>query len=213
MKAGHRKELQTNVLASGITKLVEGAKSKPNTRTLVIVGAVALIIALIVGWRYFSNRSKENLSNRWRQLYDATSAETLADVAQQGRGTDPGRMAEFREARVELKKGLDELGSPPKRDAAVERVKKAAETYERLAQQTRELPAVLVQEALLNAAKARESLGELDSALTHYRKLADTYPTSDAGKTAADRVKQLTDDLARMQDFYKELQAEAAKPK
>jgi len=210
MKAEHRKELHTNALASGIVKLVEGAKSKPNTRTLIILGAVVLVVGLVVGWRYFSKRSQETLSNRWRQLYDAGSFEAVADIAQQGRGTDLCRIAEIREARIELKKGLDGLGSPRDRAAAVEHIKKAGDTYERLAQQTQELPPVLIQEAILNAGKAKESLGDIDGALAHYEKLASTYPQSDAGKLAAERVKKIKDDRTKVADFYKDLQTEVS---
>jgi tetratricopeptide (TPR) repeat protein len=213
MKAEHRKELQTNALAQQIARLVEGARSKPNTRTLLILGAVALVILLFFGWRYFSGKSTETVSQRWRQLYDATSVQAIDEVAEQAKGTDPGLVAELRLARIELKDGLSELGSPARHAAAVKKVEGAAAKYEQLAQQTRKLLPVQIQEALLNAGKAQESLGKLDSALGHYEKLAGTYPQSEAGKWAAERAKKIKEQREKLQDFYKDLQAETTQGK
>jgi hypothetical protein len=49
----------------------------------------------------------------------------------------------------------------------------------------------LAQEALLNAAKARESLGEIDQAKQLYGRLARDYPQSLKGKDAAEQLKSL----------------------
>src|SRR5262249_16646099 len=213
MKAEHRKELHTNALAQQITRLVEGAKSKPSSRTLIILGVIALVVILIVGWRYFSNKNRDTLSNQWRQLYDAASPQAIDEIADQAKGTDPGLVAELRIARIALREGLNDLGSPAKNAAAAKKVEEAGKKYEQLAQQTKRLLPVQIQEALLNAGKARESLGDLDGALANYEKLASTYPQSDAGKLADERAKKIKDQRAKLQDFYKDLQADAAKSK
>lgn len=210
MKAEHRKELQTNVLASQITKLVEGVKTKPNTRTYVIIGVVVVIVGLVIGWKIVSNRNKEKLSENWRKLYNASSPEAVAKIAKDAKGSEPARIAEFREARIELKKAIDALGTARDRAAAIKRVKEVGEMYERLAQTNKNMP-VLVQEALFSAAKAKESVGDLDGAIAQYEKLAKEYPNSDAGKLATERADKIKKDRSEIQDFYGKLDEDPSK--
>ena len=60
----------------------------------------------------------------------------------------------------------------------------------------------LVQEALLNGAKAHETLGDTDSARRLYEQLARTYPGSSDGKQAAEQLKRL-DEEAGVVDLLK----------
>lgn len=212
MKAQHRKELQTNVLAAQITRVVEGVKSRPNNRTLVIAGVVVGIIALVVGWVYMSGRSRAKESGYWMSLYDAVSTQAVADVANEARGSEAGLTAEFREARVALREGLEGLAAPREQKAAAEKIRRAGELYEKLTQR-RDVPPVLAQEALLNAGKAKESLGDLEGALSWYEKAASTYPKSEAGKQAADRAEKIKSQRAQVKDFYNKLDSDPARNK
>ena len=65
MKAEHRKELQTNVLADRLGKAIQGIKEGPSRGTMLFVGVVALAGLLIFVWWYFWSTSQAAESARW----------------------------------------------------------------------------------------------------------------------------------------------------
>lgn len=206
MKAEHRKELHTNALAAQVNRLIEGFKNKPNTQTLTIAIAALLVVGLFFGWRYFSRRTSATRSAMWVKLDAANSPADLDKLAQQNRGTLPARVARFQVARTQLLHGVQQLAASPEEHAtALKQLEAASKEYERLADESKDMP-LLAQEALMGAAKAKESLGDLDGALASYQKLQTTYPKSALGKEAAERVELLGKQRAQVQGFYKKLE-------
>lgn len=190
MKAEHRKELRTNYLADHVGRLLHNLKAKPSTTTTIFWAAVVLVIGGIIGWRYISKSNLEDTSHQWVQLDEAASLEQLRDLAQASKGTPAGRAVRFQIARVLLSRGLGRFASPTTRDDARNEVEEAGKQYAELADEAKDTP-LLAQEALTGAAKARESLGDLEGARTYYQRLVEKYKDSAAGKAAKERLDKI----------------------
>jgi tetratricopeptide (TPR) repeat protein len=215
MKAEHRKELATNALADKLGHLVTNIKQGVSRSTVYVLGAVALVIVLFLIWRYFHLASQERNANlwlTWDQLTAPAEFDRLADQnkgasrdqlalkrleefvgEQKNKGTSQGRLAQFDIGRLALYQGLKDLGGF-NRSSAIERLKLAASTYEKLITDARDIP-VLHQEALLNAGKANEALGDLGKAKGYYEQLKKDYPKIEPVVALADKeLKRLEDD-------------------
>lgn len=199
MKAEHRKELQTNYLADHLGRWLQGLKAGPKSSTVVIWMAVLVIAALVAGWWFWSKASAKDRSALWLKLDEATNAEELAKLAKDNRGTIPAQVARSWEDRTLFQQGVQDLYSPQNRAEALEKLKKAQEMADKLAAECKELP-ILTQEALMTAAQAHESVGELDKAKAFYDKLVKLYPNSALGKQAAAALKR-----SDAQAFYDKL--------
>jgi len=204
MKAEHRKELHTNVLADRLGKTFQSMKEGPSRGTLLVAGLLVLAAVLVFTWRYFAASARENDSARWQRwdsLFVPQQLEAFAgerDV----QGTTQARLARFQLARLQLHEGLRELGSA--RDRARENIGKATGAYEKLIEEARDIP-LLQQEALLGAAKGYESVGDFDRARALYDRLARDHPGSTPGVQAQEDIRRLSDDA-----HLKELQELAA---
>lgn len=202
MKAEHRKELQTNVLADRVGKLVESVKAGPKPSSLIVAGLAVLALLLYVVWRSVSASSLTSRSALWVKVGAASDVDALAALAQDHRGTMPARVARFQEARLLFQQGIASLCASP--TTAKEKLQKAGELYAQLAEECRD-DALLAQEALFGAAKADEARGELDHALELFQKLARAYPDTLHGKTAADQAQRLQDKRSEVKAFYDDL--------
>jgi tetratricopeptide (TPR) repeat protein len=213
MKAEHRKELQTNLLADRLGRIMQSLrdgtwKIHPSTKGWLIGAAVVAVVALIIGWRIYVNVSAKNTSAEWVRIDDATSLNDLEHIVEQDPNGKPTRIARFQMARIHLHKGMERFCSsaPGAREEALENLEKAAKLYDELASASKSTP-ILAQEALMGIAKAKEALDELDAARDAYEKLASQYPDSVNGKKAAERLKKLNDDKekAQVDALYKKL--------
>jgi tetratricopeptide (TPR) repeat protein len=206
MKAEHRKELQTNVLADRLGKAIQGIKEGPSRGTLLLVGVAALAGLLLFIWWYFWSTSRAADSARWVQWDDLNTAAQLDSFVQNkdNQGTTQARLARFQIARRSLLEGLRELGSA--RAAALENIRKAAQRYEELIGESSESP-LLLQEALLGAGKANESLGDVEKAKRYYKQLADQHPNTSFGKDAKAQLDRLEKDGKDLQELANEYKA------
>jgi hypothetical protein len=204
MKAEHRKELGTNVLADYLGTALQHAKEGPSQKTLIYGGIVLLVVALIATFWYFSTRSKANDSARWeewgaltvktrfdvedkelaklKEKYPGTDPETLKRLYELDKfeaansGTTQARLARFQKARLLMRKteGLGSFFRDLREDAKL-RIKAGGELYEKLSDESGDVPA-LAQEALFNAGKANEDLGDFNRAKQYYEKLKKDHP-------------------------------------
>jgi tetratricopeptide (TPR) repeat protein len=206
MKAEHRKELQTNVLADHLGKAIQGIKEGPSRGTMLFVGVVALAGLLIFIWWYFWSSSQAAESARWAAWDGLATPAALDSFAQNkdNQGTTQGRLARFQIARLSLLSGLRDLG--PARAQSLENIRKAAQTYEALANESSDTP-LLLDEALLGAGKANEALGEVEKAKGYYKKLADSRPNSPFGKDARAQLERLEKDAKEAQELAQEPKA------
>jgi len=219
MKAEHRKELQTNILADALGRLLQGAKEGLSRSVLLIIGLFALVVMIYLGWLYFSRASMESRSAMWlkvdegdRKLDTAANigqieeaVKELDETAKEKPETVSSRVMRFACARTQLRLGLGSLYAKDERDrkAAIQRVEQALDLYTKLANESQDTP-VLHQEALLGMAQAQESQGQVAEALEGYQKLAQQYPDSAAGREALARVNYLQSSEKEKQvaDFY-----------
>jgi hypothetical protein len=217
MKAEHRKELQTNLLADRLGRFYQSLrdgtwKVHPSTKAWMIAAAVVVVAALIIGWRYYSSSVTKSASAEWVRIDDATSLSDLEKIVEQDPKGKATRAARFQIARIYLRRGMEHFVStaPNARQDALSDLDKAAGHYATLADQAKETP-LLEQEALLGMAKAKEAMNDLDAARDAYQKLSSKYPQSVSGKEATKRLEKLDKEKEQVAAFYKKLD-ELAKP-
>jgi hypothetical protein len=207
MKAEHRKELHTNILADHLGKLYEGVKKGPQASSNAVWVVVGLLVAVAAAWWYFHRTGPLP----WMELQNATD-QRLADLAKDHRGTPLARIARFQEARKLLENGQRLLAEFP--EEALKDLADAGVRYEQLAQECTDDP-ILREEALLGAAVAEENQGHLDRAQELYERLAKAAPNSPWGQKAAAQAAGLAKEREKGGgaeiDFYQKFQAELAK--
>jgi tetratricopeptide (TPR) repeat protein len=218
MKAEHRKESPTHAVTEHVGRFLKDVKNRPSNTSIIFCLVLVLVVALVIGWMNYRKWEQKSDAARWFKFGSATTLEELEAVDKDNQGTIPALMARFEEARVLLRKGLEKYASSDEKERtdAQANIKKAAELYEKLAKQVDEFRGLssadsagplLQQEALRGAAKAYESQGDLDQALTYYKRLKDSKPESELTHHAAERVQKLEDPESRkdLDNFYAEL--------
>jgi hypothetical protein len=192
MKAEHRKELMTNTLANRLGEAIQGMKEGPSRGTMLFLGAIGLILLLVLVWRFFATSAEESDSARWLRWDNLASPEQLKSFAdnKEIQGHMQGRLARLEEARRALYDGLRDLGDPAVRAKAQENIRRAAELYDKLADELSD-KASLHQQALMGAAKAHESLGEIEPAHEYYQQLTQKYANTYLGEEAAKQIERL----------------------
>jgi biopolymer transport protein ExbB/TolQ len=219
MKAEHRKELMTNTLANRLGDALQGMKEGPSRGTILTLAAVAVVLILILTWRYFATSAEESDSARWLRWDKLSSPEELKAFAddKEVQGHMQGRLARLEEARRNLHDGLRDIGGPgAARTQALENIKRSAELFDKLVEECSDRP-LLHQQALMGAAKAHESLGEDEPAHKYYQQLSQKYASSALGKEAGEQIKRLEEarqngDLKALREEYSKPAATAAKP-
>jgi hypothetical protein len=215
MKAEHRHELQTNALANQLGKLVDKVKTAPQSNTTVVYVVIVLAVVLAGAW-YFSSRSS-GWSELWVKLDGENDVRVLDTIASGSPGTMPGRVARFQKARLLLHTGLRSLFGVD-RSRAIQNLEDARQLFTNLAPECAK-ESLLVQEAMLGAAQAEEALigipkedksgdrGTLERATELYVNLAEKYPDSMYGASAAKHVAELKTSGPNIEKFYKDLNA------
>ena len=210
MKAEHRKELMTNTLASRLGETIQGFKEGPSRGTILILVAIGLIVVVILVWRYLASSKEEADSTRWLNWDRLASPEALKEFAEKNQGELPGRLARLEEARRALHDGLRNLGDPGTRAQAQGDIRKAAEIYDKLADELADKP-LLHQQVLMGAAKAHESLGEYDPARKYYEQLTRKYGNTKLGEEAAADLKRLDESKSDLEALREEFNTAPAK--
>lgn len=226
MKAEHRKELHTNLLADRMGRFLQGMKSGPKTKSMLGWVFAILAVGIFAVWQLVSSATSAQRSSLWVQidsaLYDPpeTMADSLEAIAQANKGTLPARAARFQTARLLLQQGLETFASD-RRAEAIRKIQRARDLYAQLARECLDAP-LLDQEALMSVAKAEEALIGLpkpsvenasedaatytfEEAVERYRQLANKYPESQLGKAAAAHVKELEANRESVVALYREL--------
>jgi tetratricopeptide (TPR) repeat protein len=212
MKAEHRKELMTNTLAHRLGDAMQSMKEGPSRGTVFALIAVGLIVILIVVWRYMAASGEEADSTRWLKLDELGSPEQLKAFVENEKVTGhlQGRLARMEEARRALNDGLRQLGTGGDgRKKALDEIQRAAELYDKLAEESTDKP-LLHQQVLMGAAKAHESLGDADQAKKYYQQLQQKYGETLIGRDAAAQIKRLEE--SEQNGDFKKLSDELARP-
>jgi hypothetical protein len=223
MKAEHRKELQTNVLADRMGRLVQGMRSGGQSTSAVAWFLIVLAVGVFLAWYFASGPSAQSAA--WVKLYEDTNPEDLENAAKSEPGTLPWRTAQFQQARIALQEGLENIYSE-RRSTAIKDLVNARRLYEELRPQCVDAP-LLVQETLLGEAKAeeglvgvpkddnsREGLGDLNRALGLYQQylqaLEKTDPDSPLYQSVRQHVEELQKDPKKVEEFYANMNRIAA---
>jgi tetratricopeptide (TPR) repeat protein len=211
MKAEHRKELMTNTLADRLGEAVHSMKEGPSRGTIFVLAAVVIIVILVLIWHYLAASGEETDSARWLKWDSVATPEQLKAFVENDKEAEgqQGRLARFEEARRSLYDGLRQLGNAGTRKKALEELKRASDLYEKLAEECADKP-LLHQQALMGAAKAFESRGEVEQARRYYQQLQSKYDKTVFGRDAADQLQRL--DTAEQNGDLKAIKDELDKP-
>jgi hypothetical protein len=217
MKAEHRKELHTNVLADRVGRFLQRAKQKPRRRSVLIV---LLVVGVLVGgfiWYRISQQKKRTDSELWVAMEGGRPADMKVLLSERYLETGPGKAALFQVAWIKLwEEGIKELGARPISALYSQSKDKpgaipwAFEVFDKLAKDCKDDP-VLGPQALYGKAVATEAYAVLDldklkDALTKYKDVAKQFPDSAHGKMAKARAEYLEKNMAQVRAFYDSFQ-------
>src|ERR1700736_2702219 len=123
MKAEHRKELQTNILADRMGRLVQGMKLGPRPTSLVLWVLAGLALATVLFYWFYSNSVSSSRSHLWVEVAEdinRNDPSTLTDldrIATDHPGTMPALVARLQRARLLEEGALERLYSPGRSSA------------------------------------------------------------------------------------------------
>jgi hypothetical protein len=203
MKAEHRKELQTNALADRMGRLIQRMKVRPSKNT-VLTWFLIIILGLAVLFFVFTSRNRRSTDSRyWAELEGGHYAE-LVTLSRLSSGNQ-GKAARFQLAWIDLwENGIKDIPTL-KVALALKNIEKAKAEYARLAEECKEDP-VLGPEALYQIAVAEETFAVqnpevyLKKAREAYQKVAQRFPNSAHGKSAAQRAEELVNEEKMLAD-------------
>src|SRR5262245_8968368 len=137
-----------------------------------LIGAVVVVVGLAIlvsGW----GGSRSTTSDAWKDLELARTPAAQEQVAQGFPDSPATNWARLQAATGYYNEGFDDL--PANRDAALPRLKKSLDLFERVAREApAESPEARV--AALGVARALEARNEIDKAIVQYDKVAQTWP-------------------------------------
>jgi hypothetical protein len=215
MKAEHRKELQTNVLADRMGRMVQRIKTPPNRRSILwmVLVLVVVIIGLVLWWRWSNQRSI--MSNLWvgvdeaRLYFPTKSGVVQSELLTEYGTTKPGVAARFQLAYTMLwDRGVKYLAGQP--TFAMKAINGAEKQFKELQEECKD-DAILGPEAayalaVIEETRLVEDRNNLEKARLAYEAVASKYPSSAAGRAASDRAKYLKDNPIQVSAFYANLQ-------
>jgi hypothetical protein len=164
MKSEERHKLETNYLADHLGDGI--SKIKPYTN--LIIGGIALLIIGGVVYAIFQNSNANKNAEAWHEMFLANGdSDMLTKVYEDYENTAAAPWARQRQADSQLARALDQVYVD--KDQAMELTKQAKENYEAVLSASTD--PMLRTRATLGLAKACETEGDADGAITHYRKL------------------------------------------
>jgi hypothetical protein len=240
MKAEHRKELETNVLADRMGRMVESMKHRPQGRSLFwIVFAVVIVAALFFTYR-FRVMAQQKLMEEWKavEIGDPKDLAVLSGIEQtkQRNGavklslagtadtTNAGKAARFQMARFFLwDQGIRVIGSPETdddkvgvRDRALGNIRFAEEIYNAL-QKDCEGELEFEAEAhyalaVIDETRALQNQKHLASAQSQFETIAEKFKDSGFAPLAEKRARELRENRDSIAKLYRDLQTKLGFP-
>lgn len=234
MKAEHRKELHTNVLADRMGRFMQTVRQRPQGRTVFIWVAVVVGIIVVVGWYFWSRTAATRDSEMWKALslgYMEDGGRAMeateyiiatypnykqADIARYERA-----WSWLWDCKVQTKNKmvipggiayLKSFDSEETRDIPLITVKFSEEEFSKLYEQNKDDP-ILGPEALYNMAVAQETravedIDKLKAAKASFKEVVEKYPNSARAQFADQRLKEWynsDEKFAQLSEFYREL--------
>jgi len=210
MKAEHRKELQTNILADRMGRFVQRMKERPKRRVVLYVVLVAVIaVGLFIFSKFRSTAALEE-SDHWMWLEDGFKP-YMDELREKYPETNAGKAARFQYAWLALwDVGEKILGDNPVE--ALGNLEVAESLYLKLKKDC-DGDSIWEPEALYGLAVIEETRAirlkdraeHLSAALKQYKNLADKHKNSARGKLAQQRAEAIEKRGKEIADFYDQL--------
>jgi hypothetical protein len=226
MKAEHRKELQTNVLADRMGRLVQRIKERPKKRILLYVVLALIIVVGLFLFSRFRRTSALETSDRWAMIEESFQPE-MNELIDKFPETNPGKAARFQYAWLYLwDLGLKNLAKAPVQvltavedeihdkngKVTIGTLAYAERHFKELAKDCKDdsiwEPEVLYALAVIEEARAiraKERTKHLTRAKELFQKLAKNHGNSARGKEAKKRAEALEKRAQEIADFYENL--------
>src|SRR4051812_30289252 len=153
MKAEERKHLKDNELAERLRRVWQFVASGSATNT-VIWGVILVGLALMIGWRYYSDATARTRSAQWSAIEQAYTTEQLEQIIKENPGTIAARTASFHLNRYRMDDALGGVAAPTSADrlTAANNLIEVRNRYRDLAREVKDEPELL-QESLMGVAK------------------------------------------------------------
>jgi len=180
--------LKTNELSALLTKVVEFFDKYGNQA---LWGFVAVVVVLS-GTIYWQRTSQAKASAVWGRYLSATTAEDFASIADDHAGSVGSYWAQLAEADRSLQMGIQlAFTNRPEGIEDLSELKKAKRAYQSLIDSS--APSKIRERAALGMARYLETVsdGELDDAISAYKRFADQFPDSSQREYADNRIQQL----------------------
>lgn len=207
MKAEHRKELETNVLADTMGQVLTGAKQGPSRSFLffLIIGFVGVVgLFLIYRWMV-SGTGRTGV--QWAALEDG-SPQRINDAIESGVNTNPAKAARLQVAYEALwYRGIKQLGGNA--NEAWASIDTAEQDYVKLAEDTKGDPVyhpeALYALAVIEETRAIKNRENLASAMDKYKAVIKSNKDSAFAKLAEQRIEDLENKNLDIERFYQHL--------
>jgi hypothetical protein len=212
MKAEHRKELETNILADRMGHLIQRIKHRPQRRVfLYVIAGLILAVALFVFYNMRKSAAADE-SERWRWLEDGFRP-YIDQLKSEYKDTNAGKAARFQYAWLAAwGEGMMLVGASPVE--AFRDLEVAEHYYKGLEEDCAGDPVweveALYGQAIIEEARAlrvKTRSDHIDRARALYEKLADKYKDSAHGKSARKRAKFLKENGKEVAEFYANLES------
>lgn len=228
MKAEHRKELETNILADSMGRAISGIKHphRPNRLNVLLIVAFCVVLLAFVIYSYWTAAARAENSERWR-LFDDGAYQALDKLIKEGESKASKAARLQRNWMIFWEEGFKQLGTFERatlRAQILGQLDALGSDYRKFSDECSGDP-VFEPEALyfvgvIEETMALQSRDRLDRAQKAFENVVEKHPDSAFGKAAAERVKALKNERTRTElvNFYGELQqvlhiAEQAQPK
>ena len=209
-KTERRHELQQNELAAYLEKVNKQIEpySKP------ILGVVLVVMAVGIGWSFYSSEQEADSSFATLELIKATSAqmidpEDLDTVNSEFPETSAGKLAKLYQGLALVNEGNDLIYEDP--ESATETLNAGIKVLTNIAEGNSE--PLIKSRAYLGIALAQTTLGDTEAAVAAYEKVKKADESEAMVEYAANRIATLTSTATKeFSDWFKDTSFEVVTP-
>jgi len=183
MKAEHRKELHTNLLADQLGKLVTKTKTSPKAIWLILA---AIVLLGVVYW-WWTTRAANRITVAWMNYWTARESPGISLVGDEavGKGTTAALAFNLTRADDLYEKGSQSFTTKTRDKENLKLLDEAEKLYQEVAERAAN-SVDLGLRAALGMGKCEEAKGDLQRALFYYQEILDSF---DKPTRAANGVK------------------------
>ncbi len=208
MKSERRHELEHNQLADWLNKQIETVKPYQN----LVLGGILLVVVLVGAYAWYTRQANARLATGWNDFYAAFSKRNpypgdFADIAANYPNTHLGFWSHVVAGDLHLAQGCNQRFVS--RVGGNQELQQALDNYTPVLQNIRGND-MLRERAMFGAARAYESLTDVDKALQHYENVVRIWPDGTYAAVAQRRIDALK--LPSVDEMYKKFAQFDPKP-